>query len=109
MYVISRVFFFEKGHRDKMVEKYSQPPVMINSKGFIKRDVLLDQKDPEKDILRVLIYWESKEAFYRFEGSPLHIAMHKDKNNPHHQKPEGLIDMHREAYEVVASDSYVEV
>lgn len=108
MYVISRVFSFEKGYHDKIVERFSQPPVMINFPGFIRRDVLLDRKDPAKDVLRMLIYWESKEAFYRFEGSPEHIAMHKDKHSSHHQKPEGLIDMHREAYEVIASDTYVE-
>jgi heme oxygenase (staphylobilin-producing) len=107
MYVISRVLSFEKGNRDKIVEKYSQPPVMIHFPGFIRRDVLLDQKDPEKDVLRILIYWESKEAFYKFEGSPMHIAMHKDKSNPSHQKKEGLIDTHRETYEVIASDIYV--
>lgn len=108
MYVISRVFSFEKGYHDKIVEKFNQPPVMLHFPGFIRRDVLLDQKDPTKDIVRMFIYWENKEAFYKFEGSPLHIAMHKDKNNAHNQKPEGLIDMHREAYEVIASDTYVE-
>lgn len=107
MYVISRVFSFEKGYRENIIEKFSKPPVMLHFPGFIRRDVLFSQKDPAKDIVRMVIYWESKEAFYRFEGSPEHIAMHKDKHNAHNQKPEGLIDISREAYEVIASDTYV--
>lgn len=108
MYVVSRVLSFEKGYIESLIEGYKKTPVMLHFPGFIRRDILLDQKNPARDVMRILIYWESKQAFYRFEGSPLHISLHRDKTSSHVQKPEGLIDMHREAYEVIASDIYVE-
>ncbi|MDY0074625.1 MAG: antibiotic biosynthesis monooxygenase [Acholeplasmataceae bacterium] len=98
---------FKKGHIEHIEAHFKRQPPMLHFPGFIRRDVLLNQQNEDIDIVRMIIYWESKEAYYRFEGSPEHIAMHRDKNNPHHQKPEGLIDVKREAYHVIASDIYV--
>jgi heme oxygenase (staphylobilin-producing) len=67
---------------------------------------LIDDKDPNVDVVRILIYWENKEAFYRFEGSPEHIAMHRDKKHTHHHIHEGLVDIKRESYQMLTSDVY---
>ena len=106
MYVISRVLTFKKGYRDDIETMFNQEPLMKKHQGFIRRDVLLNDRDPEVDVIRVLIYWENKEAYYRFEGSPEHIAMHQQKDHPHHQKPEGLIDSKRESFILIHSDQH---
>ena len=108
VYVVSRVFLFHKGTIDSVIDQYQKPPVMLHFPGFVRRDVLINKKNPDYDSVRILIYWENKNAFYRFEGSPLHIALHKDKNSSHHQKPEGFISMVEEDYILISSDTYVE-
>lgn len=108
MYVISRVLSFEKGINDTIIDQLHQPSIMRHFKGFIRRDVLLNQKLPDRDLVRIFVYWETKEDYYRFEGSKEHIAMHKDRSHPHHQKPTGLIDMTIETYQLIQSEVYEE-
>jgi len=106
MYVVSRVLSFEKGIDDNVLDQMKKPSIMKHFKGFIRRDVLLNVKNPDKDIVRILVYWESKEDYYRFEGSKEHIMLHKDRSNPHHQKPVGLIDMSKEVFTLLQSEMY---
>ena len=106
LYIVSRIFSFHKGIDHTAVEQFNHPSMMKHFPGFIRRDVLLNTKNPDIDEVRILVYWESKQAYYRFEGSPEHIQMHKDKSHPHHQKPEGLIGMRKEEFSLIQSEVY---
>lgn len=104
MYVISRVIKSEKGYRDSYIERYSKPSPVSKSPGFIKLEVLIDEKNPDYDIFRILIYWKDKKAFYVWEGSPEHIALHK--NRVPGQKPPGVIETFAEKYESIIVKPY---
>ncbi len=103
MYVIVRIMKVQKGFQEKIVERFLTPSPVTKSPGFIKSEILFDKKNPEYDVYRQSIYWQDKKAFYVWEGSPEHIALHRDKNNPHHQRPEEVIEVSRETYELIAS------
>lgn len=103
MYVVVRILKIQKGFQEKMVERFLSKSVMTNSPGFIKAELLFDKKNPEFDLYRHMIYWKDKKAFFVWEGSPEHIALHRDKNSGHHQKPEEVIEVTRETYELIAS------
>jgi heme oxygenase (staphylobilin-producing) len=103
MYIIVRTMKVKKGFRDKIVERFLEPSPVTKSPGFVKSELLVNTKDPEFDLYRQSIYWQDKKAFYIWEGSPEHIAMHRDPNHKHHQKPEEIIEVTREAFELIAS------
>lgn len=105
MYIISRVFKFEKGKYTTIIEKFKHKGPLIHARGFIKRDVLLDEHQKDYDVLRIMIYWEDQKAYYAWEGSPDHIAMHKaQKEQP--KVIDGLIEMYKESYTLVESHHY---
>ena len=57
MYVISRVLTFEKGHEKEIEAFAGKKNIMSSFPGFIRKDVLLDQRDPDKDMVRIMVYW----------------------------------------------------
>ncbi|VEU82039.1 antibiotic biosynthesis monooxygenase family protein [Acholeplasma hippikon] len=103
MYVLVRVMKVKKGFQDKVLERFLNPSVMAKSKGYVKSELMIDKKNPEYDLYRQSVYWEDKKAFYVWEGSPEHIAMHRDKNSAHHQKPEEIIEVTRESYDLIGT------
>ena len=106
MFVMSRIMKFEKGHLEAVLENMKKKALLESFKGFVRREILVDQKHEEYDLIRMMIYWENKKAFYAWEGSPEHINLHKQgKDRP---KPAGLIEVSKEQYEVVYSVVYRE-
>lgn len=101
MYVIVRVMKVKKGFQDKVLERFLAPSLVAKSKGFVKSELLADKRNPEYDLYRQSIYWEDRKAFYVWEGSPEHIAMHKNKDHAHHQRPEEIIEVSREAFDLI--------
>ncbi len=100
MYVIVRTLRLQKGLREQYTQRFSMPSPVTKAKGFIRRDVLFSQRDKEYDVCRIIIYWQDKKAFYAWEGSPEHIAMHKNKVQ---QKDPNILESTHEAFEVIAS------
>lgn len=100
MYVVVRTLKLQKGLREQYTERFSKPSIVTKAKGFIRRDVLFNQRDKEFDVCRVLIYWQDKKAFYEWEGSPEHIAMHKNKV---HGKDPNILESTHEAFELIAT------
>jgi len=108
MYVISRLIKIEKGSTEQLLKKFNRQSPVFNFKGFVKREVLFNKKNEDFDVVNISTYFEDKTAFYRWEGSPEHIAMHKDKNNDHHKKPEGVIGVDVNYFELALHQPYVE-
>lgn len=96
MYVMTRVLKVEKGQKANLQERFSQPFRLQTVNGFIKREVLIDEKNPAYDLYRVSVYWDSREAFYAWEGSEEHKALHK--NGKGHGEMPGLIEASKETF-----------
>lgn len=96
MYVIFKVHKVEKGQKVAFQEKFSQPFRLQTVPGFLRREVLIDEKNPLFDTIRIGIYWESREAYYAWESLDEHKAMHKDGKG-HGQLP-GLIESTKETF-----------
>lgn len=102
MYVVVRTMKVKKGHQEDVVERFSKRNLMSKSEGYVKSFLLLDSKHKDYDLFRQEIYWKDKRAFFVWEGSPEHIAMHKVKKESGHERPEEILEVTRETYEVVA-------
>ena len=104
MYVLVRNMKVKKGFQKEMLERFLTPGPIQKSPGFVKAELLLASSAKEEfDLYRQTIYWADKKAFYIWEGSPEHIAMHKNKNHEHNQRPEEIIEVTREAFELIAT------
>ena len=103
MYVIVRTMKVQKGFQEEMTERFLKPGAIQKSPGFIRSEMLFDKKHPEYDVYRQYIFWKDKKAFYVWEGSPEHIAMHRNKDSEHNKKFEAIIEVTRESYDLIAS------
>ncbi|MGE4320798.1 MAG: antibiotic biosynthesis monooxygenase [Acholeplasmataceae bacterium] len=106
MYIISRMIKVEKGHTQNLIAKFDKVSPVFQSKGFVKREILVDYMQKQFDLVNISTYFENKEAYLQWESSPEHIAMHKDKNHFHHQKPEGVIGIDAHFYELKLLQPY---
>lgn len=96
MYIITRVLKVEKGQKTLLQAKFSEPFRLQTVDGFVKREVMIDEKNPNFDTYRVNIYWTSREAFYAWEGSEEHKALHQ--NGKGHGQMPGVIESTKETY-----------
>lgn len=104
MYLVERKIKVLKDFSETILLKQQQQSVVTKFKGFLKTEVFIDRKNNEYDVIISLIYFESKKDFYRWQGSPEHIAMHKRPN--HGKKPEGVLEVSRASYDYVATINY---
>jgi heme oxygenase (staphylobilin-producing) len=106
MFVISRVFKCHKREHSIYQDYFLKKSPLEHFKGFIKKELLINQQHPDYDIVRLYVFFESKKAFYAWEGSPEHIALHKDKTSSHHQKLDGVIEVYMEKYESIGTVNF---
>lgn len=102
MYVVVRIMKVKKDHQTAIIERFSNQTLMSKFDGYIKSLLMLDSKHKDYDLFRQEIYWKDKRSFYVWEGSPEHIAGHKKRKEEGYQRPEEILEMSRETYEVVA-------
>jgi heme oxygenase (staphylobilin-producing) len=108
MYVISRLVKVEKSCTADLIARFDKASPMITFKGFVKREILLDKKNKAFDFVNISTYFENKKSFYKWEGSPEHIALHKNKESDHHKKPKGVISSEAHYYETALLQTYRE-
>ncbi len=106
MYIISRMIKIEKDYTQKLIDKFDKVSPVFQFKGFVKREISVDHTQKQFDLVNISTYFENKEAYLQWESSPEHIAMHKDKNHFHHQKPEGVIGINAHFYELKLLQPY---
>lgn len=104
MFVIVKVYRLEKGLKELYKERFSQPFVLQNVDGFVRREVLFDQKNPMFDTLRISVYFESRDAYIAWEGSELHRSMHA--NGKKHPEMPGVIEGFKESYHELVTLSH---
>lgn len=101
MYVVVRIMKVKKNHQELVTKRFMNQTLMSKSKGYVKSILMVDQKHKEYDLFRQEIYWEDKRAFFVWEGSPEHIAIHKAHKASGHVRPEEIIEVSKETYEVL--------
>lgn len=97
MYVTTRVLKMEKGHKDSFITRFNQPFVLQSFDGFVKREVLIDERNKSYDLYRISVYFDSRQAYINWEGSETHKAMHQNSNG-HKKEMPGLIEASRETF-----------
>lgn len=100
MFIVSKTFSVEETHLDTFVKRFDQPSPILSFDGFVKREIAIMKGKDHQSFVRMDIYFHDKQAYYRWEGSPEHIAMHKQK----HEKPLGLIDVVKHHYQLYRID-----
>jgi len=105
VYIISRILKFEKGKYTTTIEKLKHKSPLLSAQGFVKRDILLDDTHKDFDILRIMVYFTDIKAFYKWEGSPEHIQMHRQAHT-HKEPVQGLIERSKESYNLLESTPY---
>lgn len=97
MYVVVRTMKVKKGFDEVIINNFNKPTIVENSPGFVKRELMYDKKNQDFDIYKTFIYFKDRKAFYIWQGSPEHIASHKNKK----EKPEYLIELTKETYDLI--------
>lgn len=106
VFVIVRKVCLEKGYRNQEVEKFEAPSPIDGVAGLIRRELLINESKPDMDILSYIVYWQDKHAFYAWERSPVHLALHQAKAKE--RKPSYIISVQKEAYEQAFEKVYRE-
>lgn len=107
MFIVNRNMKVNKEYTNNILEKLEKPSVISSFDGYLKTDIFIDRKNKAYDVILTIIYFKSKTDFYRWEGSPEHIEMHKDKNHEHSKKQAGVIEITRSSYDYVSTKHYI--
>ncbi|THF78799.1 antibiotic biosynthesis monooxygenase [Cohnella fermenti] len=100
MLVMTRAIVVEKGHADKVIERFSGPSKFDGREGLVDVNVMVNKRTKEHDEVLVVIRWESEEAWKAWEKSPEHIQGHRDSKGQ--QPPEYIISTTVNLYDVKA-------
>jgi len=98
MFVVIRGFKIEKGHLDKYVENFKKDSPVMGSPGFLKKELFIQTKNKEYDIVNTYIYFVDKEAYDVWHNSEEHKKGHKTRK----EKPAEIISFTRESFEVIS-------
>lgn len=94
MYIIAKNFRVEQAHLNSFLERLQGDSPILTFDGFEKREIMSTKTIDGVVTVRMVIYFTDKKAYYRWEGSKEHIAMHQQK----HEKPVGLVGVSSEKY-----------
>jgi heme oxygenase (staphylobilin-producing) len=96
--VQTRSIVVEKGHADKIVERFSKEGAVDSMEGLMDISVMVNKNKKEHEEVLVMIRWESEEAWKNWEKSDAHIQGHREgRGQP---KPEFVLGTTVGMYEV---------
>lgn len=98
MFIQMRSMKVEKGHSEKVVERFSQNAPIDTMPGLIDRIVSVNKRAKDYEEVMVIVRWESIEAWKNWEKSDVHIQGHRTKR----EKPKYILDVSVNMYEVKA-------
>lgn len=103
MLVETKTIIVKQGTSQLVVERFSKPGPIEEIEGFIDLNVMVKnaRRGDETEEVIVMIRWESKEAWKRWETSEAHIQGHRDSRGK--PKPEHIISSTHGMYEVKAA------
>ncbi|MDE5415394.1 antibiotic biosynthesis monooxygenase [Alkalihalobacterium chitinilyticum] len=100
MVIQTRTITVQPGYSDQVVERFSQESPIDTMDGLMDRTVMVNRKKKDQEEVIVMVRWESLEAWKNWEKSGAHIQGHK--NNKGKAKPEYILDINVNMYEVKA-------
>lgn len=103
MFVVIRGLKIEKGHLDKYIENFKKQSPVMASLGFVKKEIFIQTKHKEYDIVNTYIYFVDKEAYDVWHMSKEHKEGHKKMKEEGYVRPEEIILMTRESFTVITS------
>lgn len=71
----------KKGFATKMAPAFTANKGLLDFDGFKKVEVLVSTQNEEYDVMDVIMYWESQEAFATWRNSDNFKAAHKRDGN----------------------------
>lgn len=98
MLIQTRSMVIEKGHSDKVLERFNGPTPVVDMPGLIDFSVMVNKKSKEHEEVMIMIRWESEDAWKNWEKSDAHIQGHRNKRGQ--EKPAYLISTTVNMYEV---------
>lgn len=101
MFVLIRTMKLVKGYLNIYEENFKKESPLTKSPGFVKKEMFVNTKDKEFDIVAYHTYFKDKQSYYIWKGSDAHIAMHRNKANLD-PKPE-IIEVIKENYTLVTT------
>lgn len=96
MFIITRVIEVEKGVSESFIQVFHNQKLVEKTIGFIKKEVLINDQNPNFDTLRLSVYFKDKNDFIAWEKSPEHLALHQNKSK---EKPKGALSFKLEHYQ----------
>lgn len=102
MFVVTKTLYIEKEHTHNFINRFQVQSPLFSFKGFIKREILINRKNKDHDIILIKVHFGEITDYYRWEGSKEHIMMHKQQKN----SPIGLLRMEKQDYELLSEDIY---
>lgn len=102
MLIETKTITVKAGTSQLVVDRFSQPGPIEQIEGFIDLSVLVKngRRGDESEEVVVMIRWESKEAWKRWETSEAHIQGHRESRGK--PKPEHVLSSSHGMYEVKA-------
>lgn len=98
MLIQTRSIVVEKGHSDKVIERFSAPGPVEEMPGLIDISIALNKKGKDSEEVLILIRWESEDAWKNWEKSDAHIQGHR--NSRGQEKPAYILSTTVNMYEV---------
>ncbi|GAE35492.1 antibiotic biosynthesis monooxygenase [Halalkalibacter akibai] len=100
MLIQTRTIVVEKGHSNKVVDRFTGESPMDSMAGLIDKTVMINRKKQEHEEVMVMIRWRSVEDWKNWEKSDVHIQGHRQNRGK--TPPEYVISTTVNMYEVEA-------
>lgn len=81
MYLVVKTLKVPKENSQSVADRFNFGEIYRNFSGFVKEEVGIHSNGSE-DIVFVLDYWESKEAFQKWHLSEEHRNLHRNRQKP---------------------------
>ncbi|MBU9712812.1 antibiotic biosynthesis monooxygenase [Evansella tamaricis] len=98
MLIQTRTIIVEKGHSDKVIEKFTNPSPIDTMEGLIDKSVMINRKKQDHEEVMVMIRWRSIEDWKNWEKSDAHIQGHRQNRGK--TPPEYIFSTNVSMYEV---------
>ena len=102
MLIETKTITVKAGTAQLVVDRFSKPGAIETIEGFIDMSIMVKngRRSDETEEVIVMIRWEDKEAWKRWETSEVHIQGHRERRGK--PKPEHIISSEHGMYEVKA-------
>lgn len=104
MFIVKNTLKVEHENAKDLLNHIGKKNALNYFQGFVKKEIL-EHHHKEYMIYEILVYFENKLAFYKWEGSQEHIQMHKEKA----EKPKGVINVSHQTFILKQLDLYEKV